>query len=126
MPFAHAAVRLEVLSGVRLGTKTVRPHAQVGGTALVEAETAAAEQVLATQAAAEPVEVAAELLVVEMNGVNVRFTDGYGWRADLAGQHAADPTSSSTPTQPTLRRSSARSFGRSAISTRASGTALSS
>ena len=77
LPFQQAAEQLERLAGIGLGIETVRTHTEQVGTALAERQHAAATAVAQTQEAAEPVEMAPELLVAEVDGVQVRFQDGW-------------------------------------------------
>src|SRR6266851_5330916 len=77
LPFQQAAERLERLAGISLGIETVRTHTEQVGTALAERQRTAAATVAQTQEAAEPVETAPELLVAEVDGVQVRFQDGW-------------------------------------------------
>jgi len=77
LPFAQAAEQLERLAGIRLGIETVRTHTEQVGTALAERQRAAAAMVAQTQEAAEPLDRAPELLVAEVDGVHVRFQDGW-------------------------------------------------
>src|SRR6266851_5606196 len=77
LPFQQATERLERLAGISLGVETVRTHTEQVGTALAERQRTAAATVAQTQEAAEPVETAPELLVAEVDGVQVRFQDGW-------------------------------------------------
>jgi hypothetical protein len=86
VPFHQAAERLERLTGIGLGTETVRTHTQQVGTLLAEHQRAAAALVAKTQESAEPVEAAPELLVAEVDGVHVRFQDG--WHEAKVGEIA--------------------------------------
>jgi hypothetical protein len=100
LPFQQAAEQLERLAGIGLGVETVRTHTEHVGTALAERQRVAATTVARTQESAEPVEVAPELLVAEIDGVQVRFQDG--WHEAKVGEIAgcrvgnglpdADPT----------------------------------
>jgi len=86
LPFEQAAEQLERLAGIRLGIETVRTHTKQVGTVLAERQRSAATTVAQTQEAAEPLEVAPELLVVEVDGVLVRFQDG--WHEAKVGEIA--------------------------------------
>lgn len=77
LPFQQAAAQLERLAGIGLGVETVRTHTERVGTTLVERQRTAAATVAETQEAAEPVKAAPEQLVVEVDGVQVRFQDGW-------------------------------------------------
>jgi hypothetical protein len=78
-PFAAAASRIERLTGIGLGTETVRTHTETVGTALVAQQAQAATQVEATHEAAEPVDAvsAADVLLVETDGVMVPYRDDW-------------------------------------------------
>jgi hypothetical protein len=86
LPFQQAAEQLERLAGIGLGVETVRTHSEQVGTTLVERQRAAAATVAQTQEAAEPVDTAPELLVAELDGVQVRFQDG--WHEAKVGEIA--------------------------------------
>jgi hypothetical protein len=86
LPFHQAAEQLERLAGIGLGSETVRTHTEQVGTALAELQQAAAATVAQTQESAEPVEAAPELLVAEVDGVQVRFQDG--WHEAKVGEIA--------------------------------------
>jgi hypothetical protein len=86
LPFEQAAERLERLAGIGLGIETVRTHTKQVGSALAERQRAAAATVAQTQEAARPVDTAPELLVVEVDGVHVRFQDG--WHEAKVGEIA--------------------------------------
>jgi hypothetical protein len=86
LPFQQAAERLERLAGIGLGVETVRTHSEQVGTALVERQRAAAATVAQTQEAAEPLDTAPGLLVAEIDGVQVRFQDG--WHEAKVGEIA--------------------------------------
>src|SRR5262249_22471086 len=60
-----------------VSAETVRQHSEARGTVLETAEQAAIAQVQATQEAAEPVARAPGTLVVETDGVMVRYQDGW-------------------------------------------------
>lgn len=102
LPFAQAAERLERLAGLGLGVETVRTHTEQVGTALVESQRAAAATVAQTQEAAEPIDAAPELLVAEVDGVHVRFQDG--WHEAKVGEIAGCQVGNGRPeTDPTAR-----------------------
>jgi len=72
-----AAERLASLTGLALGPETLWRLARQVGTALADADAQAAATVARTQAAAEPLDAAPGLLVVETAGVLLRSTDGW-------------------------------------------------
>jgi Uncharacterised protein family (UPF0236) len=71
-PFREAAEVLDALTGLELGPETIRRHTEAAGTALRAAEDAAVAQVERTREAAESVDSAPGLLVVETDGAMVR------------------------------------------------------
>jgi hypothetical protein len=88
--FRDGAALLATLTGLAVAPETLRRHSEQAGAALADAEAAAVAQVARTRAAAEPVEPAPGLLVVEPDGAMVRFLDGWhevklglvaGWEA---------------------------------------------
>jgi hypothetical protein len=102
LPFEQAAEQLERLAGIGLGVETVRTHTEQVGTALAERQCAAAATVAETQEAAEPVEAAPELMVAEIDGVQVRFQDG--WHEAKVGEIAGCQVGNGLPdTDPTAR-----------------------
>jgi hypothetical protein len=102
LPFKQAAERLERLAGIGLGVETVRTHTEQVGTALAERQRDAAITVAQTQESAEPVEVAPELLVAEVDGVQVRFLDG--WHEAKVGEIAGCRVGNGLPdSDPTAR-----------------------
>ena len=102
LPFEQATQQLERLAGIGLGVETVRTHTEQVGSALAERQRAAAATVAQTQEAAEPVEPAPELLVAEIDGVQVRFADG--WHEAKVGEIAGCQVGNGLPdTDPTAR-----------------------
>jgi hypothetical protein len=77
LPYREAAERLGSLTGIALGPETLRRLAIDIGTAVADAEAQAAAQVVRTQEAAEPVDPAPGLLVVETDGTMIRYRDGW-------------------------------------------------
>jgi hypothetical protein len=75
--FREATDLLVEYTGIDLGAETVRRHSAQVGNALADAEDAALAQVERTRAAAEPVDPAPGDLVVELDGVMVRYQDGW-------------------------------------------------
>ena len=102
LPFQQAAEQLERLAGIGLGIETVRTHTEQVGTALAERQHAAATAVAQTQEAAEPVELAPELLVAEVDGVLVRFQDG--WHEAKVGEIAGCRVGNGLPDTDPLAR----------------------
>lgn len=75
--FREAADLLAEYTGIELGAETVRRHSARVGTVLADAEDAALARVERTREAAEPVDPAPGDLVVELDGVMVRYQDGW-------------------------------------------------
>ena len=73
--FAEAAQLLETLSGVYVGTETLRTHAEAAGTELEGEQRAAMAQVQATQEPPPGYAPVVETLVVETDGVMARYRD---------------------------------------------------
>src|SRR5260370_3240079 len=73
--FAEAAQLLETLSGVSVGTETLRTHAEAAGTELEGEQRAAIAHVQATQEPPIGYAPVAETLVVETDGVMARYRD---------------------------------------------------
>lgn len=86
LPYRAAAVQLERLTGIGLGAETLRTHTERIGTGLAAQQTADAATVLRTQEAAEPLEMAPDLLVAEADGVLLRVQDG--WHEAKVGELA--------------------------------------
>lgn len=77
LPYREAAERLDSLTGIALGPETLRRLAIEVGTTIADAEGQAAVAVARTQEAAEPVDRAPGLLVVETDGTLIRYLDGW-------------------------------------------------
>lgn len=75
--FAAAAARVARLTGLTLSPETVRQHTEAAGAALETAHAGAAVQVQRTQEPAAPVDPAPGMLVVEVDGVMVRYRTGW-------------------------------------------------
>jgi hypothetical protein len=82
--FAPAARLLEALTGLRVSDETVRQHSERQGAALAAAQQAAIARVRATGEAAEAVDAAPGRLVVEADGVMVRYRPT-GWHEVKVG-----------------------------------------
>lgn len=76
--FRDAAAGIAQLTGLEVAAETVRQHTEKCGAALEAADQRAQEQVVRTQEAAEAVEATPGELVVEADGVLIRYQDG--WR----------------------------------------------
>jgi len=75
--FREAAGLLAELTGVEVAPETVRQHTEGAGAALEVVQQAACATVMATQEAAAPVERAPGQLLVEADGVMVRYLDDW-------------------------------------------------
>jgi hypothetical protein len=75
--FREAARLLETLTGLTVSAETIRQRTEQVGTELEAAAVAASAQVQQTQEAAAPLDVAPGQLVVETDGVMVRYLDGW-------------------------------------------------
>jgi hypothetical protein len=75
--FRGAARLLEALAGLAVGAETVRRHTEAIGRVLEDAQQAAIGAVERTREAAETLDPAPGRLVVEDDGVMVRFLDGW-------------------------------------------------
>jgi Uncharacterised protein family (UPF0236) len=75
--FREAAALLGDLTGLAVAPETVRVHGERCGAALAAEQDAAAAQVLATREAAAAVDPAPGALLVEADGVMVRYRDGW-------------------------------------------------
>jgi hypothetical protein len=79
LPFAEAATLLEDLTGLALATDTVWTHTGAAGRALRVAEQAAVTHVQATREPdpTRPLDPVPGLAVIQVDGVMVRYTDGW-------------------------------------------------
>jgi Uncharacterised protein family (UPF0236) len=75
--FADAQRQLGKLTGLQIAAETIRQYTEERGTALDTADVAAAQSVLRTQEAAVPLDPAPGTLVVETDGVMVRYHSGW-------------------------------------------------
>ena len=75
--FGPAAGRIERLTGIGVGAETVRTHTEAVGAMLLADQAVAATTVARTQEAAAPVDPAPETLLIEMDGVLVRYRDDW-------------------------------------------------
>ena len=75
--FADAQRELGKLSGLQVSAETIRQYTERRGAAIETAEEATAQTVLRTQEAAAPLEPAPGTLVVETDGVMVRYQSGW-------------------------------------------------
>lgn len=76
-PFRPAAALLDELTGLGVGAETVRTHAEAAGGLLDLCRQQAAERVLAEREPAEAVDAAVGVLVVQADGVMVRYLDDW-------------------------------------------------
>ena len=76
-PFRPAAALLEELTGVGVGATTVRTHAEAVGGLLDIVRQQAAERVEAEREAAGPLDLAIGILVVQTDGLQLRYLDGW-------------------------------------------------
>jgi len=76
-PFRPAAAVLEELTGLGVGAETVRGHTEVAGGLLEMCRQAATAQVVATGEPGGPVEPAEGLLVVQTDGLYLRYLDDW-------------------------------------------------
>jgi hypothetical protein len=95
--FAEAARLLRELTGQSVAAETIRQHTEQVGTALEAEQQAQTVQVLRTQEAAAPLEPVPGTLLVEADGVMVRYADGWheakvGVIAGWDGQHSLAPS----------------------------------
>lgn len=75
--FRDGVTLLASLTGLTVGRETLRRHSQQAGMVLAAGEDARLAQVEATQEPAAPLDPAPGLLVVETDGVMVRYLDGW-------------------------------------------------
>jgi len=89
--YREAAELLDELTGLAVGAETIRRECVRVGTAIRAAEAAVIEQTQRTREAAESLAAAPGLLVLEADGANILFTDGWhevkigmvgGWDGD--------------------------------------------
>jgi hypothetical protein len=89
--YREAAALLEELTGLAVGPETIRRECVRVGTAIRAAEAAAIQQTQRTREAADLLDPAPGLLVLEADGVMIQFTDGWhevkvgmvaGWDGD--------------------------------------------
>jgi hypothetical protein len=75
--YREAAELLDELTGLAVGPETIRRECLRVGTAIRAAEAATIRQTRRTREAAEPLDRAPGLLVLEADGAMIRFTDGW-------------------------------------------------
>jgi hypothetical protein len=91
--FREAAALLEELTGLHLAPETVRQHTERAGATLEAAQQRACATVMASREPAEPVAPAPGQLLVEADGVMVRYTDDWHEvKVGLVGGHAEGKT----------------------------------
>lgn len=95
--FAEAAALLTTLTGVTVATETVRTHTETTGAALAAAADAAAAALAAADDPPAPPAVPPGQLVVEADGVMVRYLDGWHEaKVGLVGGWVMPPTARRT------------------------------
>jgi hypothetical protein len=75
--YREAAELLEELTGLAVGPETIRRECVRVGTAIRAVEAATIQQTQRTREAADPLDRAPGLLVLEADGANILFTDGW-------------------------------------------------
>jgi len=75
--YREAAELLEELTGLAVGPETIRRECVRVGTAIRAVEAATIQQTQRTRQAADPLDRAPGLLVLEADGANILFTDGW-------------------------------------------------
>jgi hypothetical protein len=108
--FREAALLLEKLTGLAVAPETVRQHTEGIGAALEEEQQAAIVQVEENQESAAPVELAPGLMVVETDGVMVRYQTG--WHEVKLGLVAGYQEGRTRAPSYVAARESAEKFGR--------------
>jgi hypothetical protein len=77
LPFAPAAALLERLTGIAVSRETIRRHAETAGQALATRQAAEATEAARCGESVAPVEPAPGQLVVEVDGVMLRYQSGW-------------------------------------------------
>jgi hypothetical protein len=95
--YREAAELLDELTGLAVGPETIRRECIRVGTAIRAADAAAIRQTQRTREAAEPLDPAPGLLVLEADGAMIQFTDGWhevkiGMVAGWEGDRLVDPS----------------------------------
>lgn len=108
--FREAAALLEELTGLHVAPETVRQYTERAGAALEVAQQMACGTVMATQEPAEPVEPAPGQLLVETDGVMVRYQDD--WHEVKVGLVAGYAEGSLQAPSYVAAREGAEAFGR--------------
>ena len=95
--YREAAELLDEVTGLAVGAETIRRACIRVGTAIRAAEAAAIQQTQLTREAAEPLDPAPGLLVLEADGAMIRFTEGWhevklGMVAGWDGDHLVAPS----------------------------------
>jgi hypothetical protein len=95
--YREAAELLDEVTGLAVGAETIRRECIRVGTAIRAAEAAAIQQTQLTREAAEPLDPAPGLLVLEADGAMIRFTEGWhevklGMVAGWDGDHLVAPS----------------------------------
>src|SRR3954463_8361795 len=95
--YREAAEVLDELTGLAVGAETIRRECIRVGTAIRVAEALTIQQTQRTREAAEPLDPAPGLLVLEADGAMIQFTDGWhevkiGMAAGWDGDRLVDPS----------------------------------
>jgi len=107
--FADAQRTLGKLSGLNVAAETIRQATEERGAALEQVERAAAQTVQRTQEAADPLDAAPGTLVVETDGVMVRYQSG--WHEVKLGLVGGQVQGKLTALSYLAARQSAEAFG---------------
>ena len=107
--YREAADLLDELTGQAVGAETIRRECLRVGTAIRTAEAAAIRQTQRTREAAEPLDPAPGLLVLEADGAMIQFTDG--WHAVKIGMVAGWDRDRQVAPSYVAARASATDFG---------------
>jgi len=107
--FAEASGWLEKLTGLSLSPETVRQQTERCGEELEVVQQAAGQQVKETQEPAAPLDVAPGMLVIEADGVMVRYLDG--WHEVKLGYVAGHQEGEMLAPSYIAARTSAEEFG---------------
>jgi hypothetical protein len=107
--FADAQRELEKLTGLTVAAETIRQYTEQRGSELETADEAAAATVLRTQEAAAPLDPAPGTLVVETDGVMVRYQSG--WHEVKLGVVGGQVQGDLTALSYIAARQSAEAFG---------------
>ena len=107
--FAEAAATVAELTGLSVSPETIRQHTEAQGQVLEETTQQAIEQVVRTREPAAPLDPAPGRLVVETDGVLVRYRDG--WHEVKLGVVAGHVAGETKAASYVAARTSAEAFG---------------